>query len=75
MIALKLLRPARSQVRGFSSIHQYDVLSSGEGFSMRKSISKDGKRISPWHDIPIQMDPSAGPDKYTAFFEVPRYFS
>ena len=69
----RILRPFLTQTRGFISLNKIDVQTHGSGFGLRKYISFDGMRLSPWHDLPLKSEQNGDPDMYTAFFEISRY--
>jgi len=59
---------AFSKVRSLLSVEGVETSSSGEGLDFKMSFTKDGKAISPWHDIPAM----AG-DNVNFICEIPKY--
>merc|ERR1719161_3108 len=59
---------AVSKVRSLFAVEGMETSSSGEGLDFKMSFTKDGKAISPWHDIPA-MDG----DMVNFICEIPKY--
>merc|ERR1719311_720945 len=59
---------AVSKVRSLFAVEGVETSSSGEGLDFKMSFTKDGKAISPWHDIPA-MDG----DMVNFICEIPKY--
>jgi inorganic pyrophosphatase len=59
---------AASKVRSLFAVEGVETSSSGEGLDFKMSFTKDGKAISPWHDIPA-MDG----DMVNFICEIPKY--
>merc|ERR1719311_645355 len=60
---------AVSKVRSLFAVEGVETSSSGEGLDFKMSFSKDGKAISPWHDIPAY----ASGDQVNFVCEIPKY--
>jgi inorganic pyrophosphatase len=59
----------RHKVRSLLSVDGVETSSTGEGLDFKMSFTKDGKAISPWHDIPAY----AADDKVNFICEIPKY--
>jgi inorganic pyrophosphatase len=57
----------RHKIRSLLSV--YSTSSSGEGLDFKMEYTKDGKAISPWHDIPAY----ASDDQVNFVCEIPKY--
>jgi len=59
----------RHKVRSLLSVEGVETSSSGEGLDFKMAFTKDGKAISPWHDIPAY----AADEKVNFICEIPKY--
>merc|ERR1719316_1274423 len=60
---------AVSKVRSLFAVEGVETSSVGEGLDFKMSYTKDGKPISPWHDIPAYADN----DQVNFICEIPKY--
>merc|ERR1719311_1601665 len=60
---------AVSKVRSLFAVEGVETSSTGEGLDFKMSFTKDGKAISPWHDIPAMADD----EKVNFICEIPKY--
>jgi len=58
--------------RFFSSQSRLGIQEEGQGFDYRAFLTRDGNKISPWHDLELFVH-GEDVDQFFGYFEIQRY--